>query len=70
MVLAVTLFVRSFLGCKLLNSTFLSCNDFVSFSFLFSFFFIKDQTASFQSKCYVWVFISSIHCVIAIGFDY
>ena len=26
------------------------CNDCVSFSFLFSFFFVKDQTASFQLK--------------------
>ena len=47
MVSAVILFMRSFLRFKL--ST-VKCNDSVSFSFLFSFFFVKDQIASFQLK--------------------
>ena len=55
---AVTLFVCL---CEVFwdanyNSTYLSCNDFVSFSFLFSFFFVNDLVASFQLKQIVLFF--------------
>ena len=48
------------------------CNDSLSFSFFFSFFFVKEQIAFFQSKKIVVVVFKCsvcIYCVIAIEFD-
>ena len=57
--------------CEIYNSNFLSfvftvmkCNDSVSFSFFFSFFFTKKQIASFHSKQIVVVLKCSVSVLI------
>ena len=45
-----------------LDISTVKCNDSISFSFLFSFFFVKDQIASFQLKQIV-VFLKCSACV-------
>ena len=67
----VILLKRSISDRSLYVISSVKCNDSVSFSFLLSFFFIKDQIASVKLKQTERSASCVIHsCMVAVKFDY